>query len=399
MGKEKRLPDVMRNFIPSAPFHHSLVLPVAFIETLRAEQVAREEEIERERQREAEAAAKEASGEHAKAPPPDSTVLPSEDRLVPVFAPEDIARSKDRVQNHDDADKRFFGVLEAASRWDGRRRVMGGGSRAARNLLSGLAREFPNFRAVIEGLAPELALALALPAERFRIAPLLLHGAPGVGKTYFAATLAERLGLGFGKISAGGAQGGFELCGTSKHYGTAAPGRVFMLLAQGDYATPVLLIDEIDKISQHESYPVMPALLDLLEEHSARQYQDVSMDLSFDASRIVVIATANDIEDVPAPLLSRMQAFEVQLPNVGERRLIAERLAAELLAPMPKRLRPRVDPSVLDRLAQAPVDLRELTRRLRQAVGKAVMEKRRHLRGADIEIAQGREVGVRIGFV
>lgn len=287
--------------------------------------------------------------------------------------------------------------LEAALRHEGRRRVPALAGDVLKMVFAGLAQDFPNFRAAVGYLRVELALAMAMPVDQFRVAPILLHGEPGIGKTAFCAALSDRLGLGFEKLSAGGMQGPFDLSGSSSHWSTSHPGRIFHVLANGDAASPVLLIDEVDKVSTNTHHPILPALLDLLEPDSARHYRDEAVGLTVDASRLIVVTTANDVDSVPPPLRSRLHQIEITLPTTAERRQIAQgsfqRIASKLV-----RHRVVLDATALDRLASAPVDLRVMIRTLRQAVGMAVLDGRQRISEGDLAFPGAMEKQ-RIGFV
>lgn len=333
------------------------------------------------------------------APPVAAAVKRRRDR-VPVFAQEALQEAVAQISKLRREDKaRLLPPLEMAARDGGMRQVRRPSPRTLPGLLAGLTGDFPNFGAVIEALAPEWALQAGQAAAGFRLSPLLLYGAPGVGKTFFASRLAGRLGVDWEQISAGTTQGAFEVTGTSRHWATANPGRVFRLLARSRYASSVLLIDEVDKLGQDQQNPVLPALLDLLEEDSARRLRDVGMDLMCDASRLLVILTANDIERVPAPLRSRVQEIAVASPTRDERVAIATRLADDLRRPLRKAARVAIDRETLEALASAPVDLRELKRRLRRAVGQAVLAGRRRLAPADVGAMARPETRPRMGFV
>ena len=334
--------------------------------------------------------------------PPGFPVAPPGRRRggVRVFDAEAVARAlKATSQSRREEKERMLQVLGEAARDEGYRQVLRPRRAALRKLEVALLQAFPNFGAVVTRLIPELALQGVRTKAAFRMTPMLLYGAPGVGKTTFASTLAQRLGVDWDVISAGGAQGAFEIVGTSRNWSTTSPGRVAQLLARSRFASAILVIDEVDKISGDQQQPVLPALLDLLEERSARRFRDTSLDLTCDASRLIVLATANDIERVPAPLRSRLQEIEVAMPTAAERRVIAEGMAQALLQPVRTADRPTLDPAVLDRLAAAPIDLREVQRRLAQTVGQAVLARRKRLSVADLPRGVEALARPRMGFV
>ena len=109
---------------------------------------------------------------------------------------------------------------------------------------------------------------------------------------------------------------------------------VFDALAMGDSAAPVLIVDEVDKLAPesgaNRDTPIN-TLLDLLEEESARRYRDMSLQLQMDASRLIVICTANDRERIAPPLLSRLTEFHIAPPTADQRRLILEQYLERLI--------------------------------------------------------------------
>ncbi len=316
-----------------------------------------------------------------------------------VFDPKNIAHATAAMENSRRDEKvTILKVLKDAARADGYRAVLRPRRAALTALGASLKATFPNFEATIERLVRELALQSVRSAGDFRMAPLLLYGAPGIGKTTFARVLAERLRVDFEVISAGSTQGAFEFSGTSRHWSSSQPGRIASLLARSGMACPIVVVDEVDKMGEDRQHPVLPALLDLLEEGSARRFRDACLDVTFDASRLVVLATANEPARVPKPLRSRMQEIKVSLPTVGERRQIVARMAECLVQGILRAKRPVLDPALLDALAGAPIDLREMHRRLHQAVGTAVLERRRSLTAADLPQVAG-ERRPKMGFV
>lgn len=236
--------------------------------------------------------------------------------------------------------------------------------------LEAQKRNFENLVQPIEHLQTSLVLAAAMRAQEFRIAPILLLGSPGIGKTFLASQLAQALGVPSAKISAGGAQGGFQLVGSHSSWRGAKPGMVAELLALSASAAPVLVIDEVDKIHDAQ-YPFLPVLLDLLDAGTAKRFQDEYFEMDMNASRIMVVLTANDISKVPPPLLSRVEVFTIESPEPGQRLRIIEQTMAGLVLKTNQQI--TLDRGVAERLAdRMDLDLRQLDRLVNFAFAKAL---------------------------
>ena len=206
--------------------------------------------------------------------------------------------------------------------------------------------------------------------QEFRISPILLLGSPGIGKTYLANQLAQALGVPSEKISAGGAQGGFQLTGSHGTWMGAKPGMIASLLAKSASAAPVLVIDEVDKIHDTK-YPFLPDLLDLLEAGTAKQFRDEYFEMVLDASKIIVILTANDISCVPAPLLSRVDVFTILPPEPSQRLRIIQQTIMELCKKTNQKI--GFGLGVAERLAdRMDIDLRQLNRLVNAAFATAL---------------------------
>ena len=260
------------------------------------------------------------------------------------------------------------GVLENARLHDGFRRVPD--AKQAGRQLDKTKLQFENLAAPIERLQVDLALASAMNPTDFRMTPLLLLGDPGIGKTYLAMQLAQALGVNMEKISAGGAQGGFQLTGSHNSWTGARPGALFTLLAEGQYATPVVVIDEVDKIRDSQ-YPVLPVLLDLFEPQTARFFKDEFFEMQFDASRIIFVLTANSLDGVPAPLLSRLEVFDIPRPEPAQRMRIIQNEAAMLRRKTGLNI--RLDKAGCEALAdRQDIDLRKTTRLVSEAFARAL---------------------------
>lgn len=229
---------------------------------------------------------------------------------------------------------------------------------------------FENLVEPISRLQSRLVLAGCMKPDDFYISPILLLGDPGIGKTLLAMQIAKSLDVPMEKISAGGAQGAFQFTGSHTSWTSARPGSLITLLAAGKTASPVVIIDEVDKIRDAQ-YPVLPVLLDLLERDTARQFRDEFFEMSFDASKVIFVLTANSLDGVPTSLTSRCEIFEVPRPLPKQRLRIIEGVANTLRVKtgMPITL----DHNTSDMLSKRmDIDLREITRLVEEAFAKAI---------------------------
>jgi ATP-dependent Lon protease len=170
------------------------------------------------------------------------------------------------------------------------------------------------------GANPEAADQVKPPV---RLPPLLLYGPPGVGKTHFCESLAKVLGVPVRRHPMDQAETSGALLGSDAVWGNSRYGLVFDLLGLGEYANPLVILDELDKAqtmgktSGGFSSPT-GVLHSLLEPVSAAQVRDISLDLELDASQIAWIATANYPWWVPATLRSRFREFFIMPPDAEQ---------------------------------------------------------------------------------
>lgn len=316
------------------------------------------------------------------------------DSLLPVWDFEALQKVQKRLEEEtEERAARINPVVESAMRRKGKRGVPHGRT-FLRKLDAGLIQlqmEMPNFVEAVDVLRCELALAVLGPPDQFQVSPILLWGAPGIGKTRFAQRLATLINQKFCMISAATAQGAFELTGTSKHWSTSAPGRLSKLLADGE-ASPILLIDEVDKSSADEKYSLTYALLELLEPLTSRQFRDQALEVEFDASRIIVLATANNSEAIMPAIQSRFCMIEVEKPSLDQRLKIISRIAAEYS----ELCGIEYESGLAEVLAESDIDLRTMRQALRQALGRAACENR-VMKIGDMNIAKKEKM--RCGFL
>lgn len=172
---------------------------------------------------------------------------------------------------------------------------------------------FPNFAGYInEFLLPALALAHIRKAS-FQLPPTVFLGSPGVGKTLFVSKLAEAFHLDFERLNLETSQASMQLVGTSRGWSNAQPGLLFRWMIHSDFANGILVLEELDKADDKNSkYPIVNSLLQLLEPTTSKCFSDLSLpELKLDLSKINFLFTANTLDGISAPVLSRVVVFEV----------------------------------------------------------------------------------------
>jgi ATP-dependent Lon protease len=185
-----------------------------------------------------------------------------------------------------------------------------------------LFEQLPNFTEVLADIRKHLALCID-SNDSVELPPMLLLGEPGIGKTHFARKVAEMLGTGFGFVPMSSLTAGWVLSGASSQWKNAKPGKVFDTFLNGDYANPVIVVDELDKASSDGQYDPLGALYELLESKTATRFIDEFVELPIDASGTVWLATANEAARIPEPLLDRLTVYEIDAPDAAGARAIA----------------------------------------------------------------------------
>src|SRR5690349_21210320 len=317
------------------------------------------------------------------------TTIPLAD-LQPIYSVADVGRARE-----DGAARRNEGLKS----WYDRMCELGGSryiiKPSTASAVDDLYAASPNFAQVVDDLRKFLALAVA-GNEAVQFTPMLLLGEPGLGKTYFAKRLAQALATGFEFVSMSSLTAGWGLTGASSQWHNARPGKIAQMLIEGEYANPVVVLDEVDKAGGDARYDPMGALYTLLERDTAVHFKDEFIDVDMDASHILWVATANDDSAIPEPILNRMNVYVIERADAEGARRIALSVYKEILDQHHWPFPPEPSEAMLEKLASVPP--RDMRKLLLDAFCTAQLAGRDHLVPEDIDSRKLCGRRARVGF-
>ena len=268
--------------------------------------------------------------------------------------------------------------------------------------LAVLDDEFPLFAEATASAMEQIGLFWRLQdetgeAQPFRLRPMLLAGAPGMGKTAYSRCLAELLSVPFHDIQMASATAGFVLSGTSPMWSNAKAGRIFDAVVSGKAANPIILLDELDKMSSDPRHRPEGPLYSLLERDSAAVFMDEYAGFPIDASYISWVATANDIKAIPEPILSRLDVFEVPEPTAEQARKTAISVYKRILRTEPWGALFEEEPGAEVVSILAGMSPREARIAIGRALGRACAAGRGHVEPEDLSRAEPKRL--KAGFI
>ena len=241
--------------------------------------------------------------------------------------------------------------------------------------LDALLEQFPNFTEVVAYYSEQLALAQVSTSAVFAADPLLITGRPGIGKTAFCHALAKIIHTHFELINVAGMTAGFVIGGMSSNWSDGKPGRVIEALARGHRANPLIVIDEIDKAGGDNRYDPLGALYPLLENETSVSFVDEGLEMPVDCSRIVWVSTANELDLIAEPIISRFTVIDVKAPTPKQMENVLRSIYSKIRQKhvWGFRFSEDLSPVIISKIIESGLEPRILQRELISACGKAVL--------------------------
>jgi ATP-dependent Lon protease len=220
-------------------------------------------------------------------------------------------------------------------------------------------------------------------------------GPPGAGKSVLVEAIAEALGAPMHRLQVEIANHASALIGTETHWSSAAPGQLYDLLVEGDYINPIVMLDELEKVQTRSDHPNLhKVLFALLERASAKQFKDACVpQVPLDASWVRWVATANSLDGIPEPILTRMRIIEMPALTAEQACVVARNIDAEIRAQHRLMGLPALPQEAIELLARH--SPRRMGQLIAETYGRLLADNRQSLSKADLhalEVAQHKPV-------
>jgi len=246
--------------------------------------------------------------------------------------------------------------------------------------LDKLAEAHPNFIEVIDLVRNEL-LASRRAGRPVQIPALLLLGGAGIGKSHLATALAATLGAPIHRINFDAPVSASALIGLDKQWSNTKTGLLFDVICRGEFANPVMLLDELDKARVLSGDDPLSPLHTLLEPSTAGAAKDISVEFAFNAKHVVWIATANHALLIPQTIRSRFTEFTISLPSPAQAISVTAAVAAAAIGEAAPAGFQDLDRRLVVALAHCTP--REVLKAVTGAVSRAVVNDRSHITRED----------------
>ena len=260
--------------------------------------------------------------------------------------------------------------------------------------IAALTQRVPNAASLLALVRTSVAAALHTSTS-VQIPPIFLLGPPGVGKTHVARHMAGILGTSVTRVDCAGTTHLNTLAGSNRVWRGADAGAVTRAIVSGKSSSPVILLDEIDKVRGHDGSDPVAALHQLLEREQAAKFRDECLDIEVSAQDCIWIATANDTRGIPPSLLDRFHVIDIASPTREQMHVVIRSLFEETVrAHYAGWFEDGVDDDVIDRIRA--INPRRARRLIEMACRNAAAAARRRVSLWDVAAAEkmlGRDGG------
>lgn len=237
--------------------------------------------------------------------------------------------------------------------------------------------KFPNFANVLTMVRRNLALQKLSDNGGLTMKPILMVGPAGIGKTRFVSYISKVIGMEMADISCGGISAGWVIGGSSTSWSEGKPGMVFSTMRDLTSSNPIILLDEIDKLGGDHRFDGFGSLYGLLEQHTAGQFKDEAVALAIDCSKVSWIATANDLNAIPKPIISRFNVVEVDAPSPDQMPEVILSIYRDILESNMDTWGSRFSQDLCDNVIDRLINMvpRDVSKRLFESMGHAALSR------------------------